>query len=67
MKLFAEWFTPDAPGDPDDLATVKDSFTDTTTTVWLSKGRAGVVYTLTNRVTSRARRVDDRSTRVQIR
>ncbi len=33
----------------------------TRTTIWLSKGTAGESYTITNRITTKAGRIDDRS------
>jgi hypothetical protein len=44
-----------------------ESFTDTTTTVWVADGTVGTVYTLTNRITTSEGRIDDRSLRIQIR
>jgi hypothetical protein len=38
-----------------------DSKSTTATVVWVSGGTAGMVYTLTNRITDSASRVDDRS------
>lgn len=46
---------------PDDLTADDESFTDTTATVWISGGTAGSNYTVTNRVTTAAGRIDDRS------
>lgn len=43
-----------------------DSDTDTTTTVWLSGGTAGVHYTLTNRVVTSQGRTYDWSITVQV-
>ena len=34
--------------------------------VWLESGTAGIVYTLTNRITTSANRTDDRSVQVRV-
>lgn len=48
--------------DDDDAVTVDDtSFNATTTTVWLSGGKTGEKYTVTNHITTAAGRQDDRS------
>lgn len=43
-----------------------DSHDDTTATVWLSGGTVGTTYTVTNRITTTAGRVDDRSLHIQV-
>ena len=46
----------------------KDSESNTTTaaTVWLSGGTAGTSYTVANRITTAASRIEDRSITVQV-
>jgi hypothetical protein len=51
---------------PDGLTQSGSTFTDTDTAVRLSGGTVGVTYTVTNRVTTAAGLVDDRSFRVWI-
>jgi len=46
---------------PAGLTKVSDTHDDTTATIWLTGGTAGVVYTVTNRVATSADRIDDRS------
>ena len=45
---------------------IKSSFTDTTTTVWVSGGTVGNTYTVTNRITTVSGRRNDRSIRIRI-
>lgn len=60
----SEWIVPDGISkDPDK----GDTKTDTTTVIWLSGGTEGEKYTLTNRITTAAGRIDDRSATVKIR
>jgi hypothetical protein len=47
-------------------ATPAPSFTTTTTTIWLSGGTVGTTYTVTNRVTTAAGRIDDRTFTIQV-
>lgn len=48
------------PAFPDGLTKNSDTFTDTTSTVWLAGGTSGVRYKLTNRiVTSGGRTMDE--------
>lgn len=49
-----------------DLVIDTSGFTTTKTTVWLSGGTLGVKYTVTNRVTTVAGRIDDRSDTFEI-
>jgi hypothetical protein len=42
------------------------SFTDTTTTVWIAGGTVGETYALTNRVTTAAGRIDDRTLTIRV-
>lgn len=60
----SEWIVPDGiTKDP-----VKgDTHTDTETVIWLRGGTEGEKYTLTNRITTAAGRIDDRSATVKIR
>ena len=51
---------------PDGLTKVSDSNTTTTTTIWLSGGTIGVLYELTNRITTAAGRTDDRTIRITV-
>ncbi len=51
---------------PDGLNKELDSFTDTTTTVWISGGTAGTSYTVTNRITTAAGRVNDQSVKLKV-
>jgi hypothetical protein len=51
---------------PSGITKASDTDTDTTTTVWLSGGTAGVHYTLTNRVTTSQGRTYDWSFVVQV-
>lgn len=48
------------------LTQVSDSHTDTTATVWLSGGTAGVTYRITNRITTSNGRIDDRTERITV-
>ena len=49
------------------IVPASDSFTDTTTTVFVSGGAAGEKYTLKNHITTAGSRIDDRSILIQIR
>jgi hypothetical protein len=46
---------------PTGLTLVSDYFTDTDAVVWLSGGTVGSTYTVTNRITTAAGRIEDRS------
>ena len=60
----SEWIV---DSDDDDALTVDDdSFTDDATTVWLSAGVAGVIYLVTNRITTAGGRVEDRTLEFQV-
>ena len=48
------------------MASPAPSFTDTTTTIWLEGGTAGVHYVVTNHVTTDQGREDDWSFTVQV-
>lgn len=48
------------------LVIASNTFSDTTTTVWLSAGDAGVNYTLLNRVTTSGGRTFDQSVKLRI-
>jgi hypothetical protein len=52
---------------PEGLTTTADYYTTTTATVWLSGGTVGREYVVTNRITTAAGRVDDRSFTLVIR
>lgn len=53
--------------DPDSGITVEDSsFTDTTTTVWLSGGTVGVTYKVVCHITTDAGREDDRTLQIAV-
>jgi hypothetical protein len=58
----SEWATSD-----EDLVQDSDSFTDTTTTIWLSGGVAGQDYQVTNTIVTTAGRMDERSLTVRVR
>jgi len=49
------------------LTKVTDTKTNTTTTVWLSGGAAGVDYLVTNRITTVGGRIDERSITIRVR
>lgn len=57
----ASWDVPDA------LSVEASPNTTTTATVWVSGGTHGADYTLTNRITTAAGRVDDRSLTLHVR
>lgn len=60
----SEWLVPAGiTKDPDK----GDTFTDTVTVIWLSGGTEGEKYELTNRITTAAGRIDDRTASVKIR
>lgn len=46
---------------PEGMTKVSDNFTNTTATVWLSGGKAGETYLITNRITTAAGRTKDKS------
>lgn len=50
-----------------DLTNESDSFTTTATAIFISGGVAGATYTLTNRITTSAGRVEDRSIKISCR
>lgn len=52
---------------PEGLGGSRMSFTDTTTTIWLSDGDAPSLYRLTNRIATEAGRVFDASVRIRVR
>lgn len=56
----SEWIVPDGLNGED------DSNTSTTATIWLSGGTAGHEYTVTNRITTAAGRVNDRSFKILV-
>ena len=49
----------------DNITVDSSSFTDTTSTVWLSGGQAGSSYEITNRITTALGRVDDRTIKIK--
>jgi hypothetical protein len=51
---------------PVGLVVESDAFTDTTTSVWLSGGTQGVTYAVSNRITTAAGRIEDRSLAIQV-
>jgi len=51
---------------PAGLALLSQTNTTTTSTVWLSGGTAGQVYTVTKRITTAARRTDERSITIRV-
>lgn len=51
---------------PAGLTNTAETNTTTTATVWLSGGKKGVTYTVVNRITTAAGRVDDRAITVEI-
>lgn len=53
-------------GDADDLDIDSQSETTALTTVWLSKGRAGVTYLLTCRMTTAGGRVIDQTVKLKV-
>lgn len=55
------WFVSDPT-----IEVANDSNTATRTTVWISGGRAGESYTVTNRVATSGGRTDDRSFGIQV-
>ena len=64
--LYASWLGSDTIATstwvlPSGLTKDSDSFTDTTTTVWLSGGTAKSDYTVVNRITTAAGRTRDKS------
>ena len=56
--LSSTWVVPSGLTQPVSPAA---SFTSTVTTVWLTGGTLGQSYTVTNRITTAAGRIDDRS------
>jgi hypothetical protein len=52
---------------PAGLTKVSDTFSNTTATIWLSGGTAGLHYEVTNRITTGAGRIDDRTLSFRIR
>jgi len=60
----SDWIVPSGiTKDPDK----GDTFTDTVAVIWLSGGTEGEKYELTNRITTAAGRIDDRTASVKIR
>jgi hypothetical protein len=59
----SEWIAPDVV---DGIVIDSDTNTTTTTTVWISGGTVGVVYLLTNRITTTGGRIDDRSWEIKV-
>lgn len=51
---------------PGGITQVTASFTTTTTTVWLSGGTIGSIYTITNHVSTALGRIDERSIDIRI-
>lgn len=51
---------------PDGLTHVADTYTDTTTTIWLSGGVVDTEYTVTNQIETDAGRTDERSFIVKV-
>jgi hypothetical protein len=51
---------------PDGITKSLDTFNDTITTIWLEGGTPGMSYTLTNRITTAAGRVDDKSVKIKV-
>ena len=49
-----------------ELIIMDNSNTHTATTVWLSAGLAGQVYTVTNRITTTSGRIQDQSFRLKV-
>lgn len=49
---------------PAGLTNSGDSFTDTSTTIWLSGGTAGTKYTAHNQITTSGGRTEDRSVQI---
>ena len=63
------WFVATPPlveGDTDYLTIQSNSFTTTTTKVWLAKGDLAVTYGLTNRITTQGGRTQDQTVNIQI-
>jgi len=50
----------------DDLTIESDSFTSTVAIAWISGGTVGQTYVVTNRITTAAGRIDDRSIEIRI-
>jgi len=48
-----------------DLTEIDDSFTDSTTTIWLTGGVIGKTYYVTNRITTAAGRIQDRTVELE--
>jgi hypothetical protein len=51
---------------PDGITKQSDTFTDTTTTIWLTGGEDGETYTLTNRVVTTEGRTMDQSVSLKV-
>lgn len=51
---------------PDDLTASRESVADARATVFLAGGESGQTYHVTNRITTEAGRVDDRTIRVRV-
>lgn len=58
----SSWIAPDGA-----LVVVSDSFTTTTTTIWLSGGELGESYDLVNRVVTVGGRTHDQTVRLKVR
>jgi len=48
-----------------DLTEVTSSFTDSTTTIWLTGGVIGTTYEVINRITTAAGRIQDRTVKLK--
>ena len=51
---------------PSGLTKVSDTFTNTTTTIWLSGGTVGATYSVVNHITTYLARQDDRTLEIVI-
>jgi len=60
----SSWIVP--TGLTEGTGALAGSFTDTVTTVWLSSGVVATVYSVVNRITTTAGRIDDRTIKITI-
>lgn len=51
---------------PSGITKQSETFDDTTTTVWLSGGTAGQIYTVINRIRTLGGRIDDRTIQIRV-